>query len=99
MLRSIIIFLSLKQLFRCAIFSTESINKLRLLVKHNTLELSVSPFSVELFHNIREFGKNILQTIELLIQFSHLLLQREIFLGYSFTEKVAVKGNSPETTC
>ena len=37
--------------------STESINQYRLLVKHNTLELPVSPFSVKLFQNIQEFGK------------------------------------------
>ena len=90
MLRSIIIFSSLKQLFRSAS---------RLLVKHNTLELPVSPFSVELFQNIKEFGKNILQTIKLLTQFIHLLLQREIFLVHSLPEKVAAKENSPETTC
>ena len=39
------------------IFSTESTKLLRLLVKHNALELPVSPFSVELFKNNKEFGK------------------------------------------
>ena len=55
-----------------------------LLGKNIALEFAVSPFPVELFQNIREFGKNILQTIELLIRFSHLLLQIELFLTYFF---------------
>ena len=42
--------------------------------------------------------KNILQTTEQLIQFSHLLLQKEIFLMYSFCEQVEAKENSSETT-
>ena len=57
MLRSIIMFLSPKQLFTSAIFSTEGINYLRLLLKHNALKLPVSPIFVELFQNIREFVK------------------------------------------
>ena len=89
MLRSI--FLSLKQLFASAVFRNGSIDWLRLLVKNNSLELQVSPFSVKLFQNIREFGKNILQTIELLIQFNHLLLKMEVFL-------VTVSGDSPGIT-
>ena len=63
-----------------------------LFVKDNTLELPVSPFSVELFQNIREFRKNILQTIKLLIRFSHLLLQREIFLIYFFLKNSQQSG-------
>ena len=42
--------------------------------------------------------KNISQTIEQLIQFSYFLLQKEVFLVYSFSEHVAAKGNSSETT-
>ena len=41
--------------------------------------------------------KNILQIIEQLIQFSYLLLLKEMFLVHSFSEQVAAKGNSPET--
>ena len=55
MLRSIIMFL--KQLFTSVIFSTESLNKLRLIVKHNALKLPVFPSSVEIFQNIGEFVK------------------------------------------
>ena len=49
-------FLSLKQLFTSAVFSTESINQLRLLLKQRYV-IASSPFSVQLFQNIREFGK------------------------------------------
>ena len=66
MLGSIIMFLSLKQLLTSRIFNTENLHQLRLLVKHNTLELPIFPSSLELFQNIGEFWKNIIQTIELL---------------------------------
>ena len=46
--------------------------------KHNDLELAHSPSSTELFRNIGKFEeKNILQTIQELLQFSCLLLQKD----------------------
>ena len=42
--------------------------------------------------------KNISQTIKQVTQFSYLLLIKEIFLVYSFSELAAAKGNYPETT-
>lgn len=53
--------------------------------KHNDLELAHSPSSTELFRNIGKFEeKNILQTIQELLQFSCLLLQKEFFSGQIF---------------
>ena len=40
--------------------------------------------------------KNILHTFWQLLQFSYLLLQKDIFLAYSFSEQVAAKENSLE---
>ena len=58
-----------------------------------------SCFSASLIRNIGQFGaKNILQTIEQLIQFSFCSYKKEIFRVYSFSEQVAAKGNSPEVT-
>ena len=52
-------------------------------------------------HNFSGISRNqkrkiILQIIGKLIQFSYLLLQKEIFLVYSFSEQITAKGNSSE---
>ena len=73
---------------------------------HNALQLPVffifsffSFFFHELIGNIGEFvAKNILQTIEQLIQFSYFSYKKDIFRVYSFLEQVAAKGNFLEAT-
>ena len=66
---------------------------MHLLAKHNALEFPVSPSTAELFRNIEEFGakKNFEDhptgnTIQLLV------LQKEIFLVYSFSEQAVEMG-------
>ena len=60
------------------------------------LRFPSSSSSPRLFQNIGEFGaKKNLQTIEQLLQFSYLLLLKEIVLICSFSKQVATKGNSP----
>ena len=56
---------------------------------------SASSSSPRLFGNIEEFrAKSYFTDQKQLIQFSYLLLEKEIFLVASFSEQVAAKGNS-----
>ena len=67
-------------------------------LKSKTLRNCLSSSFVHSFSEItRGFGaKNSLQTIGQLIQFSYLLLSKDVFLVYSFSEQVAAKGDSPK---
>lgn len=74
---------------------------LRLSRTDNALPLSFSAsFSPpQCFWKIGEIGaKKILQNNQRLIHFSYLLLLKDIFLVYFFSEQNAVKRNSPDTT-
>ena len=66
---------------------------MHLLVKHNVLEFRVPLSSATLSENVGEFGaKKYLEDRRTANRIQLLVLQKEIFLNYSFSEQVVEKG-------